>query len=167
MVTLYECGVRYRKNVDGTEKPVTELYLFDALSYTEAEARAIEEMQTMISGDFQITTIRRTKYAELFQPEGGDRWYKVKASFVMIDEKSGKEKRVSQTVLTLALDLKDAYDKTVEGMGGETDDFEINAINETKILDFFPLFEKNDDVKDRELIRRPATEEELAAAQGK
>lgn len=164
MQTYYECRVKYAKEVDGQSKPITEVYLFDAQTYTEAEARANEEMASYISGEFQIASIRKAKYAELFQPEGGDRWYKVKVSFLLVDEKSGKEKRVSQTILMLASNIKDAYDKTIECMGGDTPDFEVNTIDETKIMDFFPYFSKNDDVKDREIGRRPATEAELSEA---
>lgn len=37
---------------NGKERKVTEKYLIDALSVTEAEARLIEEMSPFISGDF-------------------------------------------------------------------------------------------------------------------
>lgn len=162
MQTFYECRVKYAKEVDGQSKPITELYLFDALTYTEAEARVTEEMASYISGEFQIASIRKARYAELFQPEGGDRWYKVKVSFLLVDEKSGKEKRVSQTILILASDIKDAYDKIKAAIN--IDDLEVNAIDETKIMDFFPLFSKDDEVKDRVISRRPATEAELEEA---
>jgi len=37
-----------------TQKSVTEPYLVDALSFTEAEARIIEEMRPFISGEFSV-----------------------------------------------------------------------------------------------------------------
>lgn len=162
MLTLYECRVKYSKDFDEKSKPVTEIYLFDALTYTEAETRANEEMASYISGEFQIVSIRKSRYADIFQPDGGDRWYKAKVSFITIDEKSGKEKRIAQTNLILASDIKDAYDKIKAAIN--IDDLEVNAIDETKIMDFFPLFSKDDEVKDRIISRRPATEAELEEA---
>ncbi|MCQ2228006.1 MAG: DUF4494 domain-containing protein [Bacteroidales bacterium] len=161
MLTLFECKVRYVKPDErsGKEKRVTEAYLFDALTYTEAEERVYKEMPQIISGEFAIASIRKAKYAEILPCDDGDRWFKVKVSFLMIDESSGKEKRVSQMVLVLASDVKDAVDKTVEGMGGNGDEsFEVNMVMETAIMDFFPLFDKDAVPEDKEVARRPMAE---------
>lgn len=57
MHTWFECKIRYEKVVEnGMQKKVTEPYLVDALSFTEAEARIIEEMTPFISGDLQFRT---------------------------------------------------------------------------------------------------------------
>jgi len=40
--------------------------LVDALSFTEAEGRIIEEIKPYISGEFTIADIKRVKYAETF-----------------------------------------------------------------------------------------------------
>lgn len=167
MQTMFECTVRYSKPIEGTDKQkrVNEVYLFDALTYTEAEKRAYEKLPEVISGEFLVVGIRKAHYAEVIPNEEGGYWYKVKTSFILVDENSGKEKRVSQTVLTLAEDIKDAIDRTNEALN-DTPDFMIKAVNESNILDFFPYMEKHDDElpADRELSRRPATEEEIAAA---
>lgn len=167
MQTMFECTVRYSKPIEGTDKQkrVNEVYLFDALTYTEAEKRAYEKLPEVISGEFMVVGIRKAHYAEIIPNEEGGYWYKVKTSFILVDENSGKEKRVSQMVLTLAEDIKDAIDRTNEALN-DTPDFMIKAVNESNILDFFPYMEKHDDEPpvDRELSRRPATEEEIAAA---
>ena len=166
MQTLFECTVRYSKPVEGTDqqKRVSEVYLFDALTYTEAEKRAYEKLPELIQGEFQVTSIRKARYAEVIPNEEGGYWYKVKLSFILIDENSGKEKRVSQTVLTLAEDIKDAIDRTNDALN-DTPDFMVKAVNESAILDFFPYMERNDDVPaDKEISRRPATPDELNAA---
>ncbi len=157
MQTLFECKIRFQKIDDksGKEKRVTEAYLFDALTYTEAEERAYKTMEEYISGDFTVASIRKAKYAEILPSDDGDRWYKVKVSFLSVDEASGREKRVSQTVLVLACDIKDACDKTIDGMNGTTDDFEINSVIESSIMDYFPLFDKDALPEDREISRRP------------
>lgn len=166
MQTLFECTVRYSKPVEGTDeqKRVSEVYLFDALTYTEAEKRAYEKLPEFIQGEFQVTGIRKARYAEVIPCEAGGYWYKVKISFILVDENSGKEKRVSQTVLTLAEDIKDAIDRTYEALN-DTPDFMVKAVNESPILDFFPYMERRDDAPaDREIARRPATQAELDAA---
>ena len=93
MQTLFECTVRYSKPVEGTDqqKRVSEVYLFDALTYTEAEKRAYEKLPELIQGEFQVTSIRKARYAEVIPNEEGGYWYKVKISFILIDENSGKE----------------------------------------------------------------------------
>ncbi len=63
---LYECGVRFDKVMEnGTIKKVTEIYLVDALTFTEAEARITSETAPYISGDFDVVTIKRTNYSEI------------------------------------------------------------------------------------------------------
>ncbi len=166
MQTLFECTVRYSKPVEGTDeqKRVSEVYLFDALTYTEAEKRAYEKLPEFIQGEFQVTGIRKARYAEVIPCEAGGYWYKVKISFILVDENSGKEKRVSQTVLTLAEDIKDAIDRTYEALN-DTPDFMVKAVNESAILDFFPYMERRDEAPaDREIARRPASQAELDAA---
>ena len=111
MSEWFECKVRYEKTLEnGLVKKVTEPYLVDALSFTEAEKRFIEEIEPFMSGDFQVTDIKRAKYAELFEAdeEAADRWFKAKVAFITLDEKSGAEKRSNQNMLIQAADLRDA-----------------------------------------------------------
>ena len=94
MSEWFECKVRYEKTLEnGLVKKVTEPYLVDALSFTEAEKRFIEEIEPFMSGDFQVTDIKRAKYAELFEAdeEAADRWFKAKVAFITLDEKSGAD----------------------------------------------------------------------------
>ena len=66
MHTWFECKIRYEKVMEnGMQKKVTEPYLVDALSFTEAEARIIEEMTPFISGEFTVSDIKRANYSEL------------------------------------------------------------------------------------------------------
>ena len=151
MQNLFECKVKYAK-VDentGKEKKVTETYLIDAVSFTEAESRLYKEMEMMISGEFIVTGIRKANYTDIFPFDDGDRWFKSKISYVSVDEDAGKEKKVSNQILVLANDVKDAWDKIQESMKGMTVDYEINAISESPILDFFPYFKDgNEDIPD-------------------
>ena len=137
---LFEVRVRYEKLMeDGKNKQVTEPYLVDALSFTEAEARIIEEMKPFISGEFKVKAVKQTNFAELFQSNEltADTWYKAKLAFVTLDEKSGREKRTYSNVLVQAVDLRDSVKKLDEGMKGTMADYKIVSITETKIMDVY------------------------------
>ena len=140
MSEWFECKVRYEKTLEnGLVKKVTEPYLVDALSFTEAEKRFIEEIEPFMSGDFQVTDIKRAKYAELFEAdeEAADRWFKAKVAFITLDEKSGAEKRSNQNMLIQAADLRDAVKRLDKGMEGTMADYAIVSIAETPIMDIF------------------------------
>lgn len=141
MMTVYfECRVQYEKTLeDGIQKKVTESYLLDAVSFTEAEARIVEEVSPFMSGEFAVTDIRRTKFAEIISPEGGadDRWYKAKLVFVTMDEKSGKEKRTPYLCLVRGKGLKGALANLEKGMKGTMGDYDVAAMTETQLLDVF------------------------------
>lgn len=147
--TWFECKVRYEKALEnGMNKKVTEPYLVDALSFTEAEARIIEEVSPYISGEFTIADIKRANYTELFfcEEDSADRWFKCKLTFISLDEKSGAEKKTSSNVLVQAADLRDAVKKLDEGMKGSMMDYVISSMAETAIMDVFP-FSADPDVK--------------------
>ena len=140
MHNWFECKIKYEKTMEnGLTKPVTEPYLVDALSFTEAEARIIEEMTPYISGEFTVSDIKRTKYSELFFAEdaAADRWFKCKLTFITLDEKSGSEKKTSTNVLVQASDLRDAVKKLDEGMKGTMADYIISSMAETQIMDVY------------------------------
>ena len=114
MHNWFECKIRYEKIAEnGMNKKVTEPYLVDALSFTEAESRIIEEITPFISGEFTVSDIKRANYSELFpsDEEAADRWFKCKLYFITLDEKSGAEKKTATNVLVQAADLRDAVKK--------------------------------------------------------
>ena len=142
MHNWFECKIRYEKVMeDGKNKKVTEPYLVDALSFTEAEARIIEEMKPFITGEFTVSDIKRANYTELFtsDEDTADEWFKVKLYFITLDEKSGMEKKSASTVLVQAADLRDAVKKLDEGMKGTMADYEIANVAETAIMDVYPF----------------------------
>lgn len=141
MHTWFECKIRYEKTMDnGMNKKVTEPYLVDALSFTEAEARIIEEMTPFISGEFTVSDIKLANYSELFpcEEDSADRWFKCKLYFITLDEKSGAEKKTATNVLVQAADLRDAVNKLDEGMKGTMADYQIASVAETAIMDVYP-----------------------------
>lgn len=148
MSEWFECKVKYEKTLEnGMLKKVTEPYLVDALSFTEAERRFLEEIEPFMSGEFQVTDIKRAKFAELFETdeEAADRWFKAKVSFITLDEKTAVEKKSSQNILIQASDLRDAVKRLDKGMEGTMADYEIASVAETPIMDVFHYkAERND-----------------------
>lgn len=139
MALWFECKVRYDKMMEnGMVKKANEPYLVDALTFTEAEARIVEEMKPYISGEYSISSEKKTKISEIFFNEAGDRYYQVKVNFVTLDEKSGIEKKTSTLILVQASDFEDALKQFQQGMKGTMADYEIASIAETMIMDVFP-----------------------------
>lgn len=140
MALWFECKVRYDKlQENGAVKKVNEPYLVDALTFTEAESRIIEEMTPCISGEFTISAVKKTKVAEIFFDEAGDRYYMVKVNFITFDEKSGAEKKVANFILVQSPDFDNALKNFKKGMEGTMSDYEIVSITETMLMDVFPL----------------------------
>lgn len=140
MHNYFEVKVRYEKvNGDGMNQKVTEPYLFDALSFTEAEARTIEEITPYISGEFTVTNIKRENFSEVFlYADEGDYFFKARIAFVTLDDKSNKEKKTHTNVLVQANDLQQAKDRVVEQMKGTMADYEIVRVAKTDIVDVYP-----------------------------
>lgn len=136
----FECKIRYEKTVeDGTQKPVTEMYVVDALSFSEAEERITEEVSAYVSGSFDVKDIKKAAFGEIFFSDdcNADRWFKTKLQFIILDEKSGKEKKSSVNFLVQAGTFREALSNIEEGMKGTMQDYVISSINETTIMDVF------------------------------
>lgn len=142
MHNWFESGVSFDKTIEnGMQKKVTELYLIDALSFTEAEARTIEELKPSISGEFTIKNIKRARLSEIFFNDNGDRFFKAKVNFITLDEKKGNKKKSGVFMLAQATDIQEAKDVIVKGMQGTMADYEIVDLKETKIMAVFPYSE--------------------------
>lgn len=140
MSKWFECKVRYDKiQENGTNKKVTEPYLVDALSFTEAEARIVEELTPFISGEFEVAGIKRVNYSEVVFAEDADRWYECKVEFVTLDERAGTEKKTASRLLLAANDLHDAMSRFDATMQGTMADFNALCIKETPLMDVYPV----------------------------
>jgi hypothetical protein len=134
----FECKVQYEKVMeDGLQKKVKELYTVDALSFSEAETRIIEEMAAYISGEYEVVDIKKAKYKEIFFSDDpmADRFYKAKLQFITIDEKTEKEKRQNVLYLVQAGSLNGALKNIDEVMGGTMIDYASVEIKETALMD--------------------------------
>ena len=129
----FECKVKYYKVLEnGVEKKVSEWYLVDAETCTEAEARIINEFS--LCNVVEVKDIRSASYNEVFLGQG-EKFYKVKASFITLDEKNGAEKQTNSYTLVQADDLREAINILDEQMKGTICDYRILSVQETSIID--------------------------------
>ncbi len=136
----FETKIKYEKTMeDGLQKKVTEAYVVDALSFTEAEETITEEMSAFISGEFTITDIKKAAYSEIFFSDNpnDDRWYKVKVQFIILDEKSGKEKLSAVNYLVQANSFQSAVKGIEEVMNTGMQDWKIFSLTETTLMDVY------------------------------
>ena len=136
----FTCKIKYDKVGDeGLMTKVQETYMVDALSFTEAEKRFIEEMEPYMSGEFEVTDIKKTKVSEIFESEDSlaDKWYKSNVALITIDEKSAKEKRTNCPMYIQAANINDALSNLLKGMAGTMGDFVITNLAETPIMEVF------------------------------
>ena len=144
----FETKIKYEKTMeDGQQKKVTEAYVVDALSFTEAERRITEEMSSYISGEFDVADLKKASYKEIFfsDAETADRWYKTKLQFITIDEKTEKEKRSVVNYLVQGGSFDQAKKHIEEVMGGTMIDYVIDTLKETKYMDVFEYVAKSEE----------------------
>ncbi|MBP5423381.1 MAG: DUF4494 domain-containing protein [Paludibacteraceae bacterium] len=140
-MNFFECKVSHDQveETTGKKKKITDTYLVDALSFSEAEARINEEVAPFYNvGEFTVAGIRKARISEIFGKDiDASKWYKCKVSYVTIDEVSAKEKRFNYTILVHADDFDEALKNLKEGLKDTISDTEIVAISDTPIMDIF------------------------------
>lgn len=144
----FEAKIAYMKvNEDGREKKVSESYLLDAMSYTEGEARIIKEMETVISGDYYIKSLKKSNITELIpsEDENDDRWYKAKVNIIDADAISGQEKCSSQYYLVAASNINRALENLENSLSTFVVPYEIDSLTNTDFMDVFPYFSNDNE----------------------
>lgn len=160
MPNWIEIKARYDKITEsGAKKKVTEAFLVDALSCTEAEARVTEELSRS-SDEINITSAVKTKIAEVFLGFTGDRYYKVKVNFIALDERTAEEKKSASYIIVRADSFEEACANFKEGMKGTMADYETESVSETKIVEIYPYVPVADN--DKETGTPHAAEQEAA-----
>lgn len=145
---FFEVKIQYQEmQDDGKEKKVTEQYVVEALSFTEAETRITEEMTPFISGDFDVVSEKIAPFNEIFLSDNStdDKWFISKVSFITIDEKTEKEKKQTFRYLVQAATSELALDYTKEMLSHGMSDYTIDAVRDTPTLDVF-LYEVKKEV---------------------
>ena len=143
----FEVKARYDKTMEnGDLKKVTETYVVDALSFGEAEKRAIEEITPFVNDGLEIADLKIAQYKEVFFADNqqADRWSVAKLAFITIDEKTGKEKKTRVCYLVNAGNFYAAIKNIGEVMAGTMIDYDTLNVSETQILDVFEHEPKGD-----------------------
>ena len=153
MTTFYIATVKCDKTMEsGAIKRVSEKLLVDAESFTECEAMVTEYMQPQ---EFEVAGIANTKYCELlrkytgneegkreYEVNGDESFFDVKVCFMMLDEKSGEDKKSYTNLLVFAKDIDDARCMVISAMKGTMAGYTIESIKKTNIVDHVSLLEK-------------------------
>ena len=138
MQTWFNCKVKYVKVDDsGKEKKVTEPYLIDAVSFSEAETRIHKILEPYMSGGLEINTLSKANIQEVFDFDDDGVWYKAKITYLDIDADTEKKKKITNHVLVRAGDVKNAYERVEENINLLVP-YDIPSVQETPILDVFP-----------------------------
>lgn len=138
MALYFETSIRYDKIHDnGVVKKTTEKYLVDALSFTEAEAKIIEAQKAFISGEFEVSAVKKTKIAEIVKGKDTGIYYLAKVGFITLDEKTAVEKRNITLLLLDAECFDEALALLNTHMKDTMADWEIVSLSETEILGIY------------------------------
>ena len=136
----FEVKIQYDKMLeDGKEKKVTEQYVVEALSFTEAEARITEEMNPYISGEFDVVSEKIAPFNEILISDSlnDDKWFICKVSLITIDEKTSKENKTSQRILVQADTSQTALEYTKKLFDSSMTEFSIDAVKDTPTIEVF------------------------------
>ena len=134
----FECKVRYEQTQeDGMNKMVTETYVYKAADFGEAYDKATKDMSTFISGEFGITGMKIAQYGDVFiqDERTEEKFYRVKVNFIVLDEKTNKEKKIAQYYLVNADSVEKARKYTDTALSQTMADFIIVSVQETMIID--------------------------------
>ena len=137
----FEVQIKHTKIIeDGRTKKSTDSYLLDAMSYTEAEARIMLEMESVINGDYYINPLKKSNITEVVysEDENDDRWYKAKVAIIDADEISGKSKTSFTYYLVAASNINRALENLEKALATFIVPYEIASIADTPIVDVYP-----------------------------
>lgn len=143
----FEGKVKFiRIGEDGRERKVAEVYLLDAMSYTEAESRIIREMEGITSGEFWITGLKKSNVTEVVESTdvNDDRWYKAKVAIVDADEVSGREKRSFLYYLVAASDASRALENLNKALETFLVPWEVVSVSDSQVSDVFPYVSESE-----------------------
>ena len=154
MASWYECKFKYnREDQNGGVITISETYLVDAVSFTDAEARIYQEVGSNFR-EFALLKVAKYPLHELIHNEQGLKWYKAKVAITSLDEKAGKEKKLKQTIIVSGNNIKEAYESIEEVFSSSISDYEILDIVTTGIVEILPFVEEPRNL--RKLEDKPA-----------
>lgn len=143
----YESKIKYSSlQADGSTKRVTETYLVDALSFTEAEARTIEFVSPYVSedGELEVVGLKQTPIKEVISNSEGNKWFVCNFVFHLMED-NGKDKETKYNIMVQANTIDEGKKSAERLMLGSMQDWELKGITETKIIDIYQKLTSNEE----------------------
>lgn len=138
-----------RVQENGSQKMVSGNYLVQAFSFGMAEGAIQKEIASFASGEFDIVAVARKNYAEVIESNLGneiaDKWYKCKVNLVTLNERNGKDMKTSKYFLVQSSSALTAHKEVDEFMSDGISDYEVEQVDETKILEVFKVASKDNE----------------------
>lgn len=149
----YVVKLKFQKQLESGEfKKATEPFLISAMSFTDAEARAYEELGDIIRGEFSVVGVTPKNYQDVFFVETLDEyWWEVQVKMQDSDLNSDKIKMVTNTYLITATTLPEAVDNITEELKGSVMDMTIVGVKSSPIVDVF-TYKESTEVEEKELV---------------
>ncbi|MBR1808463.1 MAG: DUF4494 domain-containing protein [Paludibacteraceae bacterium] len=144
---FYECKVAYQREVgEGKLQKQSDVYLIEAVSFGDAEARVLEEVRPFVfmGQEIEMKSIKKVLYAEVLPNPQGHFWFKAKVLLTTVDESAGKEKKISINMLVQDIDMESAYQAINQFMKNSITDYEITNLQVTGIVDVLSLVKNAD-----------------------
>lgn len=132
---FFEVGVSY---IDAIEKKRKETFIVKAISFAEAEDKAYLDFKDYAVTDIDVLSVKISNVTEVILDENDEKekYYKVKYSVIVLDEKSAKEKRIPHYLLFNASSIDEAREMYKREMAGCVSDIILESITETKITSY-------------------------------
>lgn len=132
---FFEVGVSY---IDAIEKKHKETFIVKAISFAEAEDKAYLDFKDYAVTDIDVLSVKISNVTEVILDENDEKekYYKVKYSVIVLDEKSAKEKRIPHYLLFNASSIDEAREMYKREMAGCVSDIILESITETKITSY-------------------------------
>lgn len=147
MATWFQCKIQYAKFLENDKiKTVSETYLVDAVSFTDAEARLYRSIGSTIP-EFNVVSVGKTSFREVHNYEDTETWFKVKVSYVdAVDEGgAGKEKRITLLALISANGPKQAIERIEEQFKSWVIPYDITDVNVSPIIEVIPYVSEDEE----------------------
>lgn len=132
---FFEVGVSY---IDAIEKKHKETFIVKAISFAEAEDKAYLDFKDYAVTDIDVLSVKISNVTEVILDENDEKekYYKVKYSTIVLDEKSAKEKRTPHYLLFNASSIDEAREMYKRESAGWVSDIILESITETKITSY-------------------------------
>ncbi len=154
MATWFQCKIQYAKFLENEKvKMVSEIYLVDAVSFTDAEARLYRSLGSTIP-DFLIQSVSKTGFKEIFNYEDCETWYKCKVAYHDVDESSGKEKRFTSLMLVSAQNCRQAIERIDEQLKSWIIRYDITDVNLSPIIEVIPYVSEEEEMINSGRLKR-------------